>query len=777
MWPRHELICLNVGVYLEVSSNTSDGEPQLFRRSIKGEVHFVSFGASDWFSSGSEDSARGEERGSFSARTSLASYTDSNKRYTHSFLATDAIWDAMAKFVLAEYKTYNCYTCYLFRQNRLPTLCQSRTISRQSTEMSAKLQDPQDLSPSTCMEGMARGHLHKKWLETRAVPFGLEGAGGPRGKAMLLGGFSEFLEHCQDYYSITSDMPTDIMLSVASENLETKMNSIVEEQHRVSLIKPLHIWLSRLGISSALSPTGHFLIPNLLSAEVFPNTSAISLHLLNLEGKEEQLQWLRMETENLALPLLYQVTIHTDLEQAFKEADVILLQDECWSDDSDTEDEEMKKKVKRISDRYREYGQLIDTRANREVKVIVSGDSFVNLRCSLLLDNVNLIDSNQFVTVATQLENEARAIIARKLKVRTSDVTHVIVWGNISGSFYIDLQRAKVFNYDGPIKGPAYFSQPAKHILQERKWLETDFQELVRCQRAAVASKTCRAAPMSLANGILEVLKAWNGICGDYNLPDGIVLSVPVIFTDRKWSVLSDVTREDNLKERLEIAASELRQATSERPIMTECFCQKSNLGDLGGEDKVQPLVILLQFTLVQKLKVLFFGGNQCVVWDVLAGAAFRRFVQDLAGPYCSDLGGGSLQRARGGFSGEELSQGGVLAGAQQGRQSVLHHGGDGRAHYLLAQCLQRLLCILGNRIFLPVSRLSPRCLPSLAPGWYTMAVEVRVHKVERRSKVLDEEADGAQQLHLWRSTGLGSVSLTAAPQREVELHGRELLH
>jgi len=51
-------------------------------------------------------------------------------------------------------------------------------------------------------------------------------------------------------------------------------------------------------------------------------------------------------------------------------------------------------------------------------------------------------------------------------------------------------------------------------LLSSRKWLETDLQELVRCQRAAVASKTCRAAPMSLANGILEVLKAWNGICG-----------------------------------------------------------------------------------------------------------------------------------------------------------------------------------------------------------------------------------------------------------------------
>lgn len=39
-------------------------------------------------------------------------------------------------------------------------------------------------------------------------------------------------------------------------------------------------------------------------------------------------------------------------------------------------------------------------------------------------------------------------------------------------------------------------------------------QDLVRRQRAAVASKTCRAAAMADANGILSVLKAWNGSCG-----------------------------------------------------------------------------------------------------------------------------------------------------------------------------------------------------------------------------------------------------------------------
>ncbi|KAL6115443.1 mdh1b [Pungitius sinensis] len=415
-------------------------------------------------------------------------------------------------------------------------------------------------------------HEWRKWLEATCNRNGWKHEKSPLvwrelvnqgGRGMLLGGFSDFLEHCQDYYGITSDMLTDSMLAVAAENLETKMNIIAEEQRCLNLNKPLHIW-----ITSALNPTCNFLIPNLLSAEVFPHVSKISLHLLDLEGNAEGLQGLRMETEDLALHLLHQVTIHTDLDQAFQEADVILLLDEWWSADSD-EEEQRKEKVKAMSDRYIEYGQLIDTRANKEVKVIVSGGSFANLRCSLLLDNARSIDSHQFITMATQLENEAKAILAKKFKVRTSDIRDVIVWGNISGSFYIELQWTKVFNYDGAIKGPAFFSQPALKLLHERRWLETDLQDLARCRRAA--SMSCRAASMSAADGILAVLNAWNCssdgvfsvgvLCpGDYNLPDGVVLSLPVNFTGGKWGVLPDAAIGDELKERLRFSAMELLQ-------------------------------------------------------------------------------------------------------------------------------------------------------------------------------------------------------------------------
>ncbi|XP_056157069.1 putative malate dehydrogenase 1B [Lampris incognitus] len=389
-------------------------------------------------------------------------------------------------------------------------------------------------------------------------------------KKMLLGGCSDLLEHCQDYYGITSDMLTDMMLKIATENLETNVDLTKEEQHHASLIQPLHIW-----IGSALNPTCHSLIPCLLSPETFPHITAISLHLLDLEGDKEAMHGLRMETEDLAVPLLHEVTVHTDLERAFQDAHVVILLDDSWPRGGDRENEEVeeKRQLMRVSARYQNYGRLIDKRANKEVMVIVAGDLFVNLRCSLLMVNAPSINCCRFVATATQLEYEARACIAKKLRVRTTDIKDVIVWGNISGSFFIDLQRAKVFNYNGAIKGPTFFSQPVLEMLYDRKWLKTDFQDLVRCHRKTMASKTGRAATVSGTNGILTVLKAWSGIScpdevlslgvlcrGQYGLPDGTVFSVPVTFKDGEWSVLLDLTVGEELRERLQLSSVELEQ-------------------------------------------------------------------------------------------------------------------------------------------------------------------------------------------------------------------------
>lgn len=172
-------------------------------------------------------------------------------------------------------------------------------------------------------------------------------------------------------------------------------------------------------ISSALSPKCLFLIPNLLSGEALPGVSLISLHLLDLDGSEEDLQQLKRDTEELAFPRLHQVIVSSDVQRAFQKVDIVILLDDAPSESGGEEDVE-KRKLRRISERYREYGHMINEGASKEVKVIVAPDSYANLACSLLLENAPTVDSSRFVAVSTQLENEARAVIAKKLDIKTS---------------------------------------------------------------------------------------------------------------------------------------------------------------------------------------------------------------------------------------------------------------------------------------------------------------------------------------------------------------------
>ncbi|XP_014825246.1 PREDICTED: putative malate dehydrogenase 1B isoform X1 [Poecilia mexicana] len=419
--------------------------------------------------------------------------------------------------------------------------------------------------------------FYRRWLELTCNKNGWKHEESPLiwrelveqgGKGMILGGYNDFVDHCQVYYGVTSKIPDDEMETIVAENLETQLSLIAEEQHRLSLIHPCNVW-----ITGALCLTSQILIPFLLSDEAFPDAQTVALHLLHLSGDEEDMQTLKLDTEDLALGLLYRVTVHTDLEQAFHEAHVVILLDDFNADSENESDEARKQRVKNLSERYREYGRLIDGRADKEVKVMVSGMSFVNMRCSLLVESAPSINSHQFVAIASQLVNEVRAVLADKLCVMPSDVKDVIVWGNISGRFVIDLRWAKVFNYPGAIRVPPSFSQPVLRVLYDRKWLETEFKPLVHQQRQILLSNTGRGAAISATNGILQVLKAWHGAYGPdeffsvgitctdfYSLPHDIIISAPVTCTEGKWSLLKGVTVEGKMLEELDLCANELQQ-------------------------------------------------------------------------------------------------------------------------------------------------------------------------------------------------------------------------
>ncbi|RXN29951.1 malate dehydrogenase 1B [Labeo rohita] len=324
-------------------------------------------------------------------------------------------------------------------------------------------------------------HIHKicvhpkvweKWLEDTCASNDWKHSSSPiiwrelidrGGKGMLLGGFSDFLEHAQGYYGITSDMNTDLMLKIAEENGQTKELCMEEEIHR-------HICMTfnlRKPSFSALNPVCYSLIPQLFTPGLYPGLPTFSLHLMDADGSEEMLQGLKMETEDLALHQLHEVTVHSDHAQAFQEAHFIIFLDDlqpmCGSNDEKDDKDHM---ISQVAERFHCYGQLIEANARKDVRVIVAGDSFVNLKCSLLIENAPSVDPHNFVAMTTQLEYEVKTQLAQKLSVKTA---------------------------------------------------------------------------------------------GQFGIPAGLVFSMPVSFSGGCWSVRTDVTVTDELKQKLNACADELK--------------------------------------------------------------------------------------------------------------------------------------------------------------------------------------------------------------------------
>nr|XP_033802126.1 putative malate dehydrogenase 1B isoform X2 [Geotrypetes seraphini] len=358
----------------------------------------------------------------------------------------------------------------------------------------------------------------------------------------------------EHYYGITSELITPEMKLIAQENLETHIEIKKEEKEIQSLIRPLQIW-----ISSASESTSYYLIPILANGEVFGMGSEISINLLDKSHNMEVLQALMMEAEDLAFPLLRNVSVHSVSNEAFLKADIIIVLDDFIPH----EDETYGDCIQKVAKQCKQYGDLIERNANKEVKVIVAGHTFVNLKTLMILEHAPSLIQHNIIAVAATLEWKAKAQLAKKLNMSATEVKDVIVWGNISGMTYFDLHTAKVFNYDGAIWSPPTFSQPVLDIIYDRKWIAEGFLSECISQRQHHSS-------ILAAHTMAIVIQYWLqdsppgklislGVIseGQFGIPEGIIFSMPVTFQGGKWEVFSELDT-TSIQENLQEAANEL---------------------------------------------------------------------------------------------------------------------------------------------------------------------------------------------------------------------------
>ena len=175
-----------------------------------------------------------------------------------------------------------------------------------------------------------------------------------------------------------------------------------------------------------------------------------------------------MEAFDLACPLLRNITVTSNMHQAFSDCVAVVLLDELLQQDGETKDEWLI----RNSEHFVKYVKVINEFCRKDVKVLVGGQGPVNFNAFMMTENCGNIPKQNIVAASRLVENRAKAVLADRLRVNSSCMVDVIVWGNPNGQHYIDVSRSRVHQYDGAIWGPPSFSLPATDMIADAKWLQ-----------------------------------------------------------------------------------------------------------------------------------------------------------------------------------------------------------------------------------------------------------------------------------------------------------------
>ena len=281
----------------------------------------------------------------------------------------------------------------------------------------------------------------------------------------------------------------------------------------------------------------------------------VILQLLDITPALEALNGVKMELEDCAFPLLYDVACTDNPDVGFKDSDYALLVGARPRGPG----MERKDLLEANAEIFSVQGKAINEVANRGIRVLVVGNP-ANTNALITLSNAPDIDPRQ-VTAMTRLDhNRAIAQLAEKTNNPVTDISRMTIWGNHSATQYPDLFNAKVKN------------QIAIEII-EQEWYEKEFIPSVQQRGAAIISARGASSAASAANAAIGHMRTWAmGTSDDdwtsmavvstgaYNIADGIIYSFPCRCVEGQWSIVEDLEINEFSREKMKSTEKELSE-------------------------------------------------------------------------------------------------------------------------------------------------------------------------------------------------------------------------
>src|SRR4051812_28980173 len=197
--------------------------------------------------------------------------------------------------------------------------------------------------------------------------------------------------------------------------------------------------MARVAVTGAAGQIGYAILFRIASGQMLGPDEKIHLRLLEIPDALTAAEGTAMELVDCAFPLLANIDISADPNEAFDSVNVALL----IGARPRTKGMERADLLEANGQIFKPQGKALNDNAADDVKILVVGNP-ANTNALIAQSNAPDIPAERFTAMTRLDENRAVAQLASKLGVAVTEIQDLVGWGNHSPTMFPDLFNPKV---------------------------------------------------------------------------------------------------------------------------------------------------------------------------------------------------------------------------------------------------------------------------------------------------------------------------------------------
>ena len=318
----------------------------------------------------------------------------------------------------------------------------------------------------------------------------------------------------------------------------------------------------RIAVTGAAGQIGYSLLPRIAAGEMFGSDAKVTLQLLEIPPALEALKGVAMELDDCAFPLLDEIIVTSNPEEAFKDANLCLLVGSKPRGPGMERSDLLKDNGKIFVGQ----GKAIAENAADDCRVIVVGNP-CNTNCMIAASQSDRFDNSRFTAMTRLDQNRAVSMLAKKAGVVVEKVRGLAIFGNHSPTMFPDYSNTSISG------------ESAINTIGDESWLKSEYIPAVGKRGAAIIKARGLSSAASAANALINHVQSLYTVSdeihsivvcseGHYGFAKGIWAGMPVrTVSPGKYEVVDNYQHDDFAKKALAITNDEL---VSERDLVSE---------------------------------------------------------------------------------------------------------------------------------------------------------------------------------------------------------------